>query len=96
LTQHLHDEYPAPQKVCARFEVDPLWTWYYCISLNSHTLVILLQIDPTSLDEPEIIYEGCYEIEDNSIFAWFSIPDVGHYCSLCSSICQLPLNSKAD
>jgi hypothetical protein len=24
LTQHLHDEYPAPQKVCARFEVDPL------------------------------------------------------------------------
>jgi hypothetical protein len=41
--------------------------------------VILLQIDCASCDELEIIYEGYYEIEDTSIFAWFSIPGIGHY-----------------
>jgi hypothetical protein len=41
--------------------------------------VILLQIDPTFGDEPKTIYEGCYETKDISIFAWFLIPDIGHY-----------------
>jgi hypothetical protein len=54
--------------VHARLEVEPPWAWYYCISLNSRTLVILLPIDPTSGDEPEIIYESCYETKDISIF----------------------------
>jgi hypothetical protein len=44
--------------------------------------VILLQFDPASGDESEIVYEGCYETEDISIFAWSSIPSVGHYCWL--------------
>jgi len=44
-----------------------------------HTLVILLQIDPASSDEPYTVCESCYEIENTSIFAWSSIPDVGHY-----------------
>jgi hypothetical protein len=39
--------------------------------------MILLQIDPASGDEPEIIYEGCYETKDISIFAWFLILGVG-------------------
>jgi hypothetical protein len=41
--------------------------------------VILLQVDPASSDELETICEGCYEIENTSIFTWFSIPNVGHY-----------------
>jgi hypothetical protein len=41
--------------------------------------VILLQINLTSSDEPETVCEGFYEIEDTSIFAWFLIPDIGHY-----------------
>jgi hypothetical protein len=41
--------------------------------------VILLQVDLAFGDEPETVYEGCYEIEDSSIFAWFSIRSVGHY-----------------
>jgi len=82
--------------VCGRFEVDPLRAWYYHISPNSHTLVILLQVDPASSDEPEIVYEGCYEIEDTSIFAWSSIPSVGHYRWLHGLICRLPPNSKVD
>jgi len=41
--------------------------------------VILLQVDLVSGNELEIIYEGCYEIEDTFIFAWFSILDVRHY-----------------
>jgi hypothetical protein len=45
----------------ARLEVDPLQAWYYFISPNSRTLVILLQVDPAFSDEPEIICEGCYE-----------------------------------
>ncbi len=52
-----------------RLEIEPPRTWYYRISPNSHTLVILLQIDPASGDEPETVYEGCYETEDTSIFA---------------------------
>ncbi len=48
--------------------------------------MILLQIDPTSGDEPETVYEIYYEIEDTFIFAWFSIPSVGHYRLLCSPI----------
>jgi len=68
------------------FEVDPFRAWYHCISPHSRTLVILLQVDPTSIDELETIYEGCYEIKNTFIFAWSSIPDVGHYRWLHGSI----------
>ncbi len=53
----------------ARLEIESLRAWYYRISPNSRTLVILLQVDPTSGDEPETVCEGCYETEDTSIFA---------------------------
>ncbi len=96
LTHHLRDEEPEPSEVCARFEIEPLRTWYYHISPNSHTLVILLQINPASGDESKIVCEGCYETKDISIFAWSSIPGVGHYRWLRGPIHQLPPNSKAD
>jgi hypothetical protein len=60
--------------VRARLEVEPLRAWYYRISPNFRTLVILLQVDPASGDEPETVCEGCYEIEDTSIFTWSSVP----------------------
>jgi hypothetical protein len=82
--------------VRARLEVEPLRTWYYCISPNSRTLVILLQVDPASSEEPKIVCEGCYEIEDTSIFAWSSVLGVGHYHWLRGPICRLPPNSKAN
>jgi hypothetical protein len=47
-------------------------------------------------DEHETICEGFYEIEDASMFAWFSILGVGHYRRLCCPFCQLPPNSKMD
>ncbi len=50
------------------------------------TLVILLQVDPTFGDKFETDYEGCYETEDTSIFAWSSILSVGHYRWLRDSI----------
>jgi hypothetical protein len=71
--QHLHDEDFEPREVRARLEINLLRAWYYRIFPNSRTLVILLQVDPASGDEPEIICEGCYKIEDTSIFAWSSI-----------------------
>ncbi len=58
--------------------------------------MILLRVDPTSGDEPEIICEGCYEIEDTSIFAWSLIPGVGHYHWLRGLVYRLPPNGKAD
>jgi hypothetical protein len=58
--------------------------------------VILLQVDLVFGDEAETIYEGCYETEDISIFAWSSVPNIGHYRWLHNPIYQLPLNSKAD
>jgi hypothetical protein len=82
--------------VRARLEIEPPRTWYYRISPNSHTLVILLQVDPTSDDEPKTICEGCYETEDTSIFVWSSIPGVGHYRWLRGPIHRLPPNSKVD
>jgi hypothetical protein len=96
LTQHPRDEKPKLRKVRARLEVEPPRAWYYRISPNSHTLVILLQVDPASGDEPETVCEGCYETEDIIIFAWSSVPDVGHYRWLRSPIHRLPPNSKAD
>jgi hypothetical protein len=96
LTQHPRDEEPEPWEVCARFEVEPPRAWYYRISPNSRTLVILLQVDPTFGDEPETVCEGYYELEDTFIFAWFSVPGVGHYHWLRGPICWLPPNSKAD
>jgi hypothetical protein len=59
-------------------------------------MVMLLQVDPISGDEPEIVYEGYYETEDTFIFAWSSVPGVGHYRWLRSLIRRLPPNSKAD
>ncbi len=80
----------------ARLEVEPPRAWYYHISLNSGTLVILLQVDLASGDEPEIVCEGFYETGYTSIVAWFSILDVGHYRWLHSPICRLHSNSKVD
>jgi len=82
--------------VCARFEVDPLQAWYYHISSNFHTLVILLQVDLISGDEYETVCEGCYEIEDTSISTWFSILGVGHYRWLRGLIRRLLPNNKAN
>ncbi len=96
LTQHPHDEEPKPREVRACLEVEPPRAWYYHILLNSRTLVILLQIDPASGDEPETICEGCYKTKDTSIFAWSLVPGVGHYHWLCGPICQLFPNSKVD
>jgi hypothetical protein len=42
LTQHPRDEKPEFREVRARLKVEPLQAWYYCISPNSRTLVILL------------------------------------------------------
>ncbi len=91
LTQHPHDEDHELQKMHTRLEVEPPRAWYYHIFPNFYTLVILLQVDLTSGDEPKTIYEG-----DTYIFAWFSMPSVGHYRWLCGSIHQLLHNSKAD
>jgi len=55
--------------------------------------MILLQVDPAPGDEFEIVYEGYYETKNTSIFAWSSIPGVGHYCWLCDPIRRLPPNS---
>jgi len=96
LTQHLRDEEPEPREVRPRLEVEPLRAWYYRISPNFRTLVILLQINPGSGDEPKTVCEGCYETEDTSIFAWSSIPNIGHYRWLRGPIHRLPPNSKAD
>jgi hypothetical protein len=46
LLQHLHDEDPEPREVRVRFEIEPPRAWYYCIYLNSCTLLILLQVNP--------------------------------------------------
>jgi hypothetical protein len=59
-------------------------------------MVILLEVDPASGDEPETVCENCYEIEDTSIFAWSSIFGVGHYCWFHGSIRQLPPNTKTN
>jgi hypothetical protein len=96
LTQHPRDEEPEPKEVRARFEVEPPQAWYYRISPNSRTLVILLQVDPAVGDEPETVYEGCYETKNTSIFTWSSIPGVGHYHWLRGPIRRLPPNNKAD
>jgi hypothetical protein len=96
LTQHPRDKEPEPREVRVRLEVEPPRTWYYRISPNSRTLVILLQVDPASGDEPETVCEGCYETEDTSIFVWSSVPGVGHYRWLRGPIRRLPPNSKAD
>jgi hypothetical protein len=87
---------PSHREKCVRLKIDPPRTWYYHISSNSRTLLILLQVDLAFNDEPETVYEGYYEIEDTSIFTWSSVLDVGHYHWLRSPICRLPPNSKAD
>jgi hypothetical protein len=58
--------------------------------------VILLQVHLAFGDEPKTVCEGCYEIENTSIFTWSSTTGVGHYHSLHGLIRQLLLNSKAD
>jgi hypothetical protein len=96
LTQHPRDEEPELREVRARLKVEPPRAWYYRIFLNFRTLVILLQVDPASGDEPKTVCEGCYETEDTFIFAWSSVPGVGHYRWLHGPIRRLPSNSKAD
>jgi len=79
LMKHPRDEELEPRELRAYLKVEPPQAWYYRISPNSRTLMILLQVDPTSGDEFETICEGCYETKDTSIFAWSSVPDIGHY-----------------
>jgi hypothetical protein len=68
LTQHLRDENLEPQKMHLCFEVEPFRAWYYQISPNSCTLVILLQVDPTFDNEPKIVCEGFYKTKNILIF----------------------------
>jgi hypothetical protein len=96
LTQHPRDEEPELREVCARLEIEPPRAWYYHIFPNSRTLVILLQVNSASGDEPETVCEGCYETEDTSIFAWSSVPGVGYYHWLRGLIRRLPPNSKTN
>jgi hypothetical protein len=58
--------------------------------------VILLQVDPASSDEFEIICEGFYETENTSIFAWSLIFNVRHYRWSRGPIHRLLPNSKAN
>jgi hypothetical protein len=76
LTQHPCDEEPKQWEVRVWLEIDYLRTWYYRISPNFRTLVILLQVHPAFGDELEIVCEGYYETKNTSIFAWSSIPGV--------------------
>jgi hypothetical protein len=69
LTQHPCDEDLALRKVHARLEVDPPRAYYYRISPNFRTLVILLQVNPAFGNELETVYEGYYKTENTSIFA---------------------------
>ncbi len=80
----------------ACLEVEPPRAWYYLISSNFRTLMILLQVDPASGDELKTVCESCYETEDTSIFAWSSILGIGHYRWLHGPIHRLPPNSKVD
>jgi hypothetical protein len=95
LTQHLCDEDPEPREVGPCREIEPPQVWYYRIFSNSHTFVILLQIDPVSGDEPEIIFESFYKTKNTFIFTWPSIPGVAHFHWLRNPIRQLLLNNKA-
>jgi hypothetical protein len=94
LMLHPRDEKLELREVRVRLEIEPPQTWYYRISLNSDTLVILLQVNPASGDEPKTICEGCYETENTSIFARFSVFGVEHYRWLHSPIRRLLANSK--
>ncbi len=49
--------------------------------------MILLQVNPAFSDEPKIVYEGYYKTKNTFIFAWSSIPDIGHYRWLRNLIC---------
>ncbi len=69
LTQHLRDEETEPREMHVCLEVESSRAWYYRIFPNSRTLVILLQVDPASGDEPKTICDGCYNTKDTSIFA---------------------------
>jgi hypothetical protein len=96
LVHHFRDEDPKLQEVRTRLEVDPPQAWYYHIFRNSHTLVILLQVGPAFGDEPETVYEGYHKTENISIFAWSSLPNVGHYHWLHGPIHQLLPSSKVN
>jgi len=96
LTQHPFDENFELQKMHARLKIHPLQAWYYRISTNFHTLMILLQVNFVSGNELEIIWEGCYKTDDTFIFAWSSILSIGHYRWLCGPICQMLHNVKAN
>jgi hypothetical protein len=78
------------------FKVEHLWAWYYENFPNFHTLVILLQVNLTFNNELATMYEGFYEIKNTLIFAWSSIPNIGHYHWLGISIHWLPPNNKED
>jgi hypothetical protein len=94
--QHPRDEEPKLREVRAQLEVEPPWAYYYRISPKFRTLVILLQVNPASGDEPKTVYEGCYETKDTFIFAWSLVLSVGHYRWLHDPIRRMPLNGKAD
>jgi hypothetical protein len=96
LTQHPCDEKLEPREVCAHLEIEPPQAWYYRISSNFCTLVILLQVDPAFGDEPKIVCEACYDTKNTFIFSWSLVPSVGHYRWLHSAIRQLTSNNKAD
>jgi hypothetical protein len=64
LTQHPRDENLKPREVRVCLEIDPPQAWCYCIFPNFRNIMILLQVNPISGDDPKIVCEGCYETKD--------------------------------
>jgi len=44
--------------------------------------VLVFKVEPTTIDEPKIMYEGVFEGDENVMLVWSAILDVRHYRSL--------------
>jgi hypothetical protein len=41
--------------------------------------VLVLEVELVAIDEPEIMYEGVFEGDENAVLVWSTIPSVRHY-----------------
>jgi hypothetical protein len=82
LMQHPRDENLEPREAHFRFEVEPPWAWYYCISWKSYTFMMNLKL--------------FVEIFTKLKTLPFLIFGVGHHRWLRGLIRRLPLSNKAN
>ncbi len=56
---------------------------------NACSLVLMLEVELTIINEPKIMYEGVFEGNEATMLIWSTVPEIEHYWWLQGSMLKI-------